>query len=132
MEFTRFYLYIAGIATGIIGLTAIFIPKFFDVLLFDTTLPTSVFFLQMLGSTLMGYTALNLWAAYTHTYAAMRLAVMANMITLTIAIVIILVNLNSVQKNQWLLISEHVLFTLGFWVAWFKLEHGKPAEITTK
>lgn len=122
MKFTRFYLYIAGAATGAIGLTAILSPKIFDVLLFGSTGPTSVFFLQMLGSTLMGYTALNIWAAYTNTYSAMRLAVMANMITLTIAVIVILINLETIEQNKWVLVSEHILFTLGFWVAWLKLE----------
>ncbi|HYF96617.1 MAG TPA: hypothetical protein VD947_01105 [Patescibacteria group bacterium] len=82
------------------------------------------FFAQITGSTLIGYSTLNILASSHKEKALQNIAVWGNLMTLSIASLVTIVYYSKFDHNGWLIIAQHVLFGLGFAVCAIKIKWG--------
>lgn len=120
--FVRWYLIVTAAITFAIGLVLLFWPE--GILQWFIPGATGGFFIKFIGSSLIGYSALNALAAHSADIFAQRLALWSNFVTLVIAtgLAIYGVLSHQIHQNGWLIIFEHILFTAGFasclWVSY--------------
>lgn len=113
-KFTRNYLLIIAIITFGLGVGLVVIPSVVVGLFFNMSGVETSFFARMVGSTLIGYATLNALAAYNSTYLVCKIAVWSNLVTLLIASIITLNYQKMFDGFGWLVISQHIIFALGF------------------
>jgi hypothetical protein len=77
---------------------------------------TGDFFIRFIGSALLGYAVLNHLSAKTKDREVRRIAIIANLVTLSVATMLSVAGVISgtIKHDQWILILEHVIFTVGF------------------
>ena len=108
------YLRLTALVTALIGVGLLFRP---DIIL-SWFIPEAKgdFFIRFIGSALLGYSTLNWLASRSEDLKTYRIALDANLVTLTIATILSSVGVVTgvVEQLGWLLIGEHVIFTLLF------------------
>lgn len=113
------YLRVTALVTAFIGVSLLLRP---DIIL-QWFIPgaTGDFFVRFIGSALLGYSTLNWLASNSNDIKTYLIALDANLVTLSIATVLSVVGVASgtVEQYGWLLIGEHVVFTVFF--AWARL-----------
>lgn len=119
-NFSQRYLEFTALVTLGVGLVLLFWPG--RILEWFIPGATGDFFVRFIGSALVGYASLNHFAAREHERSARRLAIMSNIITLSIATLLSIAGVlsGSIVTNHALIIGEHVLFLSGFIYAYIK------------
>lgn len=114
LPFVRTYLLVTAAATFAIGVILLFWPE--QILQWFIPGATGDFFVRFIGSALVGYSVLNTLAAETKDYYAQEIALIANLVTLSIATCLSIYGVVSGQITSMtgLLIGEHIVFTVGF------------------
>jgi hypothetical protein len=117
--FATNYLRVTAVVTALIGVSLLFQP---DVIL-QRFIPgaTGDFFVRFIGSALLGYSTLNWLASGSNDLKTYRIALDANLVTLSIATILSIAGVASgtIENLGWLLIAEHMVFTAFF--AWARL-----------
>ncbi len=117
--FATNYLRVTGVVTALIGVSLLLRP---DIIL-QWFIPgaTGDFFVRFIGSALLGYSTLNWLASASNDLKTYRIALDANLVTLSIATILSIVGVASgtIENLGWLLIAEHVVFMACF--AWARL-----------
>lgn len=113
-EFIIFYLRIISLITFGLGFLLIFWPNQMISIFFRENSSNVEFFIRMLGSTLVGYASLNALASYRAVKHSVDVAIWANLVTLVVASFISLTYAHNFDGFAWLMISQHVIFALGF------------------
>jgi len=112
--FATVYLRLTAGVTALIGIGLLLAP---DIILhwFVPSAPGD-FFVRFIGSALLGYSTLNLLASNSNDMKTYRIALDANLATLSVATALSIIGVASgqVERLGWLLIGEHVVFTLLF------------------
>ena len=118
-RFTIAYLQLIAGITAVIGLVLLLWPEW--ILKWFIPGATGVFFVRFIGSALLGYATLNVLSSKVNNYDIRRIAIDANLVTLTVALILSVVGVVSgaITHDQLLLIGEHVVFVTGFVVARF-------------
>lgn len=113
--FTLTYLWLIAFITVGLGVGLLLLPAWVAGLFFGSPGSDQVtFFARMVGSTLIGYGALNALAAQDGTRSVCKTAVWSNLVTLLIASVVTLTYQSVFEGFGWLIISQHILFAVGF------------------
>lgn len=114
IEFIHYYLIATAGITASIGLILLFWPE--QILQWFIPGATGDFFIRFIGSALFGYATLNMLAADAKQRDVQRIAVIANLTTLVIALGLSIygVAAHFITHLGWLLIGEHLLFVAGF------------------
>ncbi len=117
--FATNYLRVTAAVTALLGISLLFQP---DVIL-QWFIPgaTGDFFVRFIGSALLGYSTLNWLASGSNDLKTYRIALDANLVTLSTATTLSIVGVASgtIENLGWLLIVQHVVFTACF--AWARL-----------
>ncbi len=112
--FATNYLRVTAAVTALIGVSLLLRPD----LILQWFIPdaTGGFFVRFIGSALLGYSTLNWLASNSRDMKTYRIALDANLVTLSIATVLSIIGVASgaVERLGWLLIGEHVAFTVLF------------------
>lgn len=118
-SFTKVYLGLIAVITSGLGLGLLVLPLWVAGLFFISPGVDTSFFAQMVGSTLIGYAALNALAVYDASKRVCEVAVWSNLVTLSIASIITFTYRNSFDGFGLLVIGQHIVFTIGFiYCAW--------------
>lgn len=112
--FATNYLRLTAVVTAVIGVGLLLRP---DIIL-TWFIPDAHgdFFIRFIGSALLGYSTLNWLASRSDDLTTYRIALDANLMTLSIATALSSIGVITgvVEQFGWLLIGEHVIFTLLF------------------
>lgn len=122
MQFTRYYLRAVGVITLGLGFTLLFFPAFVGSMLFSQVDVPGLFFVSITGSTLIGYSVLNMLASLHKNHGLAELAVWGNLATLLVATIITLVYYGRFDSFGWLVLAQHTVFAGGFIVCARKLQ----------
>lgn len=113
--FVTFYLRFISLITLGLGIGLLLWPVRVNEIFFDEQVPASIFFIQMTGSTLVGYGVLNWLAARRENSGrAEKVAVWSNLTTLTIATIVSAFLFNAFSYYKWLIVLQHAIFAAGF------------------
>lgn len=123
MDMVRVYLRAIGIITTLLGLSLLLFPSIVIGIFFNQINSQTEFFAGIAGSTLIGYSVINILASRTKDIEIQRLAVFGNLATLTIASLICLFYYDSFDSYGWLIVGEHIFFAGGFIVCAHKLKN---------
>ncbi len=123
-RFVRLYFAYIAALTSLIGTTIILWPSVTS-LFFDQLDPPSIFFVRILGSTLIGFAILNYITSHHNDGLLYRAAAYANAATLTVATIICVVYLDQIDHRGWILVAQHALFAIGFYDCIYMLERVK-------
>lgn len=113
-RFVLIYFRVISLVTAAMGGTLLLYPRISE-LFFNNPPNSTLFFTQIIGSTLLGYAALNgITSLYTDNVIVFKIASWSNLVTLCIASVLCTIYTSRVDTNAWLLIVQHLVFTAGF------------------
>jgi Na+-driven multidrug efflux pump len=115
----KLFLRLTACVTSVIGLTLLFFPHFVANLFLPLPVHGSDIFLRFLGSTLIGYTYLNIYTSIDEHLETARPTLIGNFSTLSIAFLVSLIGVldHSLKSTGWLIVLLHLSFGSGF--AWF-------------
>ncbi|HEX5797406.1 MAG TPA: hypothetical protein VFX86_03365 [Candidatus Saccharimonadales bacterium] len=114
ISFVQFYLRLIGCITFGLGLLLLFWTDWAGELLFNRVSLPAEFFIRITGSTLIGYSVLNMLASLHRNRHLQEFAVWGNLSTLMIASIITIGYYNRFDSLGWLLVTQHVFFGAGF------------------
>jgi len=113
-RFIIIYFRVIAVITAIIGVILLLHPAIAH-LFFTSLNDGTIFFTRIIGSTLLGYAALNgITSFYAHNSITFMVSAWSNFVTLFIASVLCTLYAGMLDSNAWLIIVQHYLFTLGF------------------
>jgi hypothetical protein len=124
-SFIQSYLKLIGFITAFLGITLLFWPSQISSLFFDNVGVSTEFFCRITGSTLIGYSVLNLLASHDKNRHLLEFAVWGNLATLSVASLVTLLYFSRFDSNGWLIILQHGFFGGGFVVCALKLKSYK-------
>ena len=104
------------------GTTLLFMPDFVGGIIFEEVNKATKFFIQISGSTLLGYGGLNLLAFLENKKRIYQIASWGNLITLTVASLLSALYIHDFDTNYILLPIQHIMFAIGFLWAIYKLK----------
>ena len=122
MLFISYYLRAIGAITLFLGLSLLFLPGFVGSLLFEEVNSAVKFFVSITGSTLIGYSVLNILAGARKNHHLQELAVWGNLSTLLIATLVTIIYYGRFDSLGWLVLGEHIVFATGFIICAVKLK----------
>jgi hypothetical protein len=118
-RFTQRYIFLISCITSVLGILLIIFPGIIGKLLFNDFESSLNFFIRMLGSTLFGYGVLCFLTFKSKSIVGFKIAVWSNLSTLFIATLLSILYIDTYTGYNWLVIGQHVLFTMGFvYCAW--------------
>ncbi len=112
--FATSYLRVTALVTAFIGAFLLLRPDI--ILQWFVPGASGDFFVRFIGGALLGYSTLNWLASSSNDIKTYRIALDANLVTLSIATVLSIIGVASgaVERLGWLLIGEHAAFTALF------------------
>ncbi len=123
IDFVRYYLRIVGVITAILGLLLLLWPSAVSEIFFNDISVQTEFFARITGSTLIGYSVLNMLASLDKNRHMQEFAVWGNLSTLLIASVVTIAYYSEFDSFGWLIVGQHIFFGLGFVLCVFKLKN---------
>lgn len=115
------YFRLIAVITALIGGVLVIHPETAHIF-FNSIDQGTLFFTRIIGSTLLGYAALNaITSIYPKDEVVFIVAAWSNFVTLLIASVLCTIYMGELDSNAWLIILQHYTFTLGFLICIIKL-----------
>ena len=122
LGFIRTYLFAVGCITAFLGVSLLLCPTQMAHIFFFNVSESTDFFVRITGSTLIGYSTLNILASRHKEKSLQNIATWGNLMTLSIASLITIAYYSKLDSNGWLIVMQHIVFGVGFAICAIKIK----------